>query len=75
MSKSEIKSPQITGDMIIAEVIQKWPETMEVFFDYGIHCVGCSLSMAETIADGIAGHGIDPEDVITDLNWIIEQKN
>lgn len=66
-------APKITKDMIIAEVIQKWPETMEVFFDYGIHCVGCGMAMHETLEQGIAGHGINPEDVISDLNWIIQQ--
>lgn len=65
---------KITGDMVIYEVVANYPETMEVFFDYGIHCVGCGMATQETIAQGIAGHGIDPELVLADLNWIIDQE-
>lgn len=65
----------ITGDMIIQDVVRQWPETIEVFFDYGIHCVGCGLAMHETIAQGVKGHGIDPEDFLADLNWLINENN
>ncbi|PIQ78769.1 disulfide oxidoreductase [Candidatus Peregrinibacteria bacterium CG11_big_fil_rev_8_21_14_0_20_41_10] len=68
-------SPLITGDMIIFEVVSKYPETMEVFFDYGIHCVGCGMAMHETIEEGLKGHGMDPADILADLNWILEQKD
>jgi hypothetical protein len=31
---------KITPDMTIAQVINRYPETMEVFLSLGIHCLG-----------------------------------
>lgn len=58
----------IKPDMIIADVVRAFPETIETFFDYGIHCVGCGASGFETIEQGVGGHGIDPEEVVKALN-------
>ncbi len=65
--------PKISGDMIIYEVVTNYPETMEVFYDYGIHCVGCGMAMYETISQGATGHGINPDDLVADLNYILEK--
>lgn len=61
-------SPKITSDMIILDVVAKYPETMEVFFEYGIHCVGCTMSQYETLEQGAALHGIDLDELLEDLN-------
>lgn len=65
------KTP-ITKDMKIFDIVSTYPETMEVFIDYGIHCVGCTMSHIETLEQGAQGHGIDPDALLEDLNWIIE---
>lgn len=61
----------ITHNMIIYNIVAEYPETMEVFYDYGIHCVGCGMSMYETIEQGAKVHGINPDDLIEDLNYIL----
>jgi len=62
----------ITKDMIIKDVIENYPETMEVFFDYGISCVGCVNAYIETLEDGARLHNIDLEELIMDLNEFID---
>lgn len=64
--------PKINKDMIIADVVKDFPETMEIFFEYGIHCVGCSNSMFETIEQGADLHGFDIEELIDDLNSVLD---
>ena len=32
---------QITKDMNIVEVVNKFPESIEVFQSFGMHCFGC----------------------------------
>lgn len=64
----------ITKEMKIEEVIQKYPETVEVFMVNGFHCLGCAASNFESIEDGAAVHGIDVEKFVQDLNKAIEKK-
>lgn len=63
-------APKITKDMVISDVVKEFPETMEVFFGYGIHCVGCHNSMFETIEQGAELHGFDVKELVDDLNSI-----
>ena len=64
---------QITKKMKIDEVIQKYPETMEVFMQHGFHCLGCAASSFENIEDGAVVHGIDVDEFIEELNEIIKK--
>ena len=61
------KKIEIKPDMIISKVIEKYPEAIRVFYDYGITCVGCFLASSETIEQGISAHGIDVKKFISDL--------
>lgn len=67
-----VKKKIIGPDMIIAEVIEKYPEAIRVFFEYGITCVGCFLASDETIEQGISAHGIDVKKFLNDLNESLE---
>jgi len=62
---------KITKDMMIMEMLEKFPETLEVVFEYGIHCAGCGMSEYETIEQGAAVHGIDPDELLADLNELV----
>lgn len=43
----------------IIEAVQKHPEIMEVFAEFGLGCVGCMAAHFETIGQGAGTHGID----------------
>ena len=49
----------ITRDTNIIEAVQKYPQIIEIFQDYGLGCVGCMASHFETIGEGAGAHGID----------------
>lgn len=59
---------KIKKDMIIQEVIDAHPETIEVFMGYGVHCIGCANSLHETIEQGAKLHNIDLDEFLEDLN-------
>ena len=65
--KKKIKDA-ITKDMTLGDAIQKYPETAEVMFKHGMHCIGCHVAAHESIEDGAAGHGIDPDKLVADMN-------
>jgi len=65
---------KITKEMPIGEVLQKHPETFEVFSEHGLHCVGCAIAHFENIQQGAEAHGIDVKKLVDDLNKKIKNK-
>lgn len=65
---------KITKDMLIGEVIGKYPETIKVFHSHGFGCIGCVIADFETIEEGAEAHGMDVEGLINDLNEAIKNK-
>jgi len=72
---------QITGDMTISEVLEKYPkyatEIADIMFSHGMHCVGCPAAQFETLKQGFTGHGMkekDFEKLLKDLNKLVSKK-
>jgi len=64
---------RITREMTIEEVVNKYPETIRVFMQAGLGCLGCSAARFENIEQGAQVHGIDIDQLIFDLNEIAEK--
>jgi len=58
----------ITRDMSITDVVEKYPQTIEVFIKHGMHCFGCMAARFENIEQGALAHGIDVDKLMEDLN-------
>jgi len=67
-----IMSENITKEMGIIEVVQQYPQTLEVFQRYGLGCIGCAAARFENLEAGAKVHGIDVDDFVADLNAAIE---
>jgi hybrid cluster-associated redox disulfide protein len=65
---TEAKEKPITREMPIGDVVQKYPQTVEVFLKHGLMCFGCAIARFENVAQGAVAHGINPEALIRDLN-------
>ncbi len=70
----EKKSPKITKNMPIGEVVEKYPQTIEVFMKHGMHCIGCAAAHFENIDQGAKAHSIDVKKLVEDLNKAAEKK-
>lgn len=62
------KNKPVKKDMLIMDVINKYPETFDIFIDHGISCVGCAAAKFETLEQGISMHGIDVDKFVELLN-------
>ncbi len=62
------KESEIKKDMAIGEVLEKYPTTISVFQQYGLHCVGCPLGQEETIEEAVQLHMVDLKKLLKDLN-------
>jgi hybrid cluster-associated redox disulfide protein len=65
---------KITKKMTFSKVLEKYPETAQVFFEHGMACVGCPMAMQETIEQGALAHGLDVKKLIEDLNKKVTKK-
>ena len=58
----------ITKDMIIADVIRKYPETLAVFKRFNLDCYECQIADLETLEHGAGVHKVGIDVLIDALN-------
>jgi len=64
---------QITKEMAMREVLERWPETADVFARFfGQGCFTCPGAMVETIEFGAMMHGLTAETVVEELNRALQ---
>ncbi len=64
----------ITADMVIHDVVSKYPATVKVFHGHGLPCTACAVGSRESVAGGAHTHHFPPEkldQLVTDLNAVI----
>lgn len=67
---------KVTPDMLIYDVLCLAPESAElqqVFFDMGMHCLGCPISRGETVREAAEVHGNDVDELVAKLNAVLEK--
>ena len=62
---------KITKDMIISQVVSLDQRTIPVLLNAGMHCLGCPMSAGESLEAACAGHGINADALIEELNKAI----
>ncbi len=60
--KTELKQ-LVTKDMVIGDVLKKYPDVAVIMLEHGLHCVGCHANVFDTIEAGCKIHGIDDETI------------
>ncbi len=61
----------VNEETLIGEIVDLYPETEEVLYSIGMHCLGCPASQAESLEEACEVHGIEPEVVVKAINDII----
>ena len=59
---------EINKDTKIGEIVEKYPEKVDVLLSAGMHCIGCPASQAETLEEACMVHGIDVEYLLKEIN-------
>ena len=62
---------KITKEMGIMEIVQNYPETVEVFQKFGVGCIGCAAAHFENLEAGAKVHGIDIDAMVDAMNEIV----
>jgi hybrid cluster-associated redox disulfide protein len=69
--KSTKKPVIISKEMTFAELLENNPESANILFESGLHCIGCGGAMYESIEQGCLMHGFSKkqiDDLIKKLN-------
>ncbi len=62
----------ITKDTVIGDILDEYAEkTAPIFFELGMHCLGCPASRGETVAEACAVHGANADEFVAKLNSAI----
>ncbi|MSS77793.1 DUF1858 domain-containing protein [Anaerococcus sp. AGMB00486] len=59
---------EITHDMLIGDIIQAKPESINKFLQVGMGCIACPSSLYETLDEACMVHGLDPDYMLELLN-------
>ena len=62
---------QLAIDLTVAEVMERWPETIPIFFRYRMACVGCPIATFETLAEAAMIYGLDVDCFLNELRQTI----
>ena len=49
----------ISSDMLVDDVMRRWPATIRVFLDRRFLCVGCPIGCFHSVADACREHHAD----------------
>lgn len=65
---AEEKKVFVTKDMLVGEVIGKYPDAAFALMQCGMGCVSCPASQAESLADASMVHGMNVDEVVDYVN-------
>ncbi len=63
----------VTEKTLVGEIVNQYPESVDILFGIGMHCLGCPASQAESLADACAVHGLDSAPVVEAINQRIAE--
>lgn len=63
---------KVTKEMSILDIVQKYPQSLEIFAKYGLGCIGCAAARFENLEAGAKVHGFDPDEMVAEINELID---
>ena len=63
---------RVTKDTMIGDLLQIDQNVAPLLLNIGMHCLGCPSSQMETIAEAAMVHGIDPDDLVVEINTFFD---
>ncbi|MER8963315.1 DUF1858 domain-containing protein [Mesorhizobium sp. M0959] len=65
----------INSDMVVDEIMRKWPATVAVVVNYRMLCVGCPIGSFHTVAEACREHRINQTCFILDLESAVRRES
>ncbi|MDP4127827.1 MAG: DUF1858 domain-containing protein [Bacillota bacterium] len=62
----------LTKEMTVGQVLKLYPQTVQIFLELGMHCLGCPSSTTESLEGAALTHGRNVDKLVAQLNKAIE---
>ncbi|MDE7394784.1 MAG: DUF1858 domain-containing protein [Clostridiales bacterium] len=59
---------KVNENMTIKEILTVLPDSAPIFYEFGMHCLGCPVASGEALKDAAAAHGVSATDLVAKLN-------
>ncbi len=66
------KKLKITGEMTVAEIMEKYPKTGPILMGYGFQCFGCPMARSETLEALAKSNQLNLDKLLEDLNKVAD---
>ena len=63
---------QVVKETIMGDLLKSNPEVVPILLNAGMHCIGCPSSIGESLDEACMVHGIDVDDLVTEINTYID---
>lgn len=60
------------SDLRVSEIMTRWPQTIRVFIDLKMHCVGCPIGVFHTLVDAAEEHALDLDRLVAEIAAAID---
>lgn len=65
---------RVSKETLIGELLQIDQDIAPILFGIGMHCLGCPASQMESLEEAAMVHGINPDDLVEEINNFLESK-
>ena len=66
------KKVYVTKDMVVGEIISKYPDAAFALMQCGMGCISCPASQAESLQDASMVHGMNADEVADYVNEYLQ---
>jgi len=67
-----MEHPSLGANLIVAEVLARWPQTIPVFIHHRLACVGCVMAPFETLTEVTLIYHLDLDCFLRELQQTID---
>ena len=64
----------VNKSMTIGEVLRIHRGTARILMEFGMHCLGCPASAAESLEEACAVHGSNADELVDQINAYLEEQ-
>ena len=65
---------KVTKDILIGELLEIDQGVIPILLNAGMHCLGCPASQGESIEEAALVHGLNPDELVAEINEFLENK-
>ena len=63
---------RVSKDMLIGEIVRIDDGIVPILLGSGMHCIGCPSAQGESLEEAAMVHGLDVDDLVSDINDYLE---